>query len=314
MLEITTSGDAEPYASQESENPMTAMSAITSDPSDLQRPSLPQLVQALNQARHQFLEAKRRYLKLRELVRLRSMEERRGLQELEELARLSPLPQEKAQAQAQTTRAETDIWSRLNQELNDNTLWLRTLKELLLKRLTRLCHQQRAVRRRAGAQAVQEWRQTPGVRDQLVQLPTLKKMIELREALRLRQLHALSLQNDTASHVPPHGPDHDLVANTTAEASRQNLGSNNKAHQSEANQDPASQNYARPPTTAPPVPGEAATGETRLAETAFARRTPTATIRIDKDKDKDKKDNREDFFARTPTVYNVFIGSDHLLP
>src|SRR5262245_44330692 len=163
-------------------DPMTAMPATTRDPGDSRRLTLPQLVEALNQAEHQFLEAKSRYLKLKRLVYLRRIQERR-LQELEELSRLG-----QHQAQAQTNPAEEDIWSRLNRELNDNTLWLRTLREFVLMRLTRLCRQQRAVRRRAGAQAVEQWRQDPAVRNQLVQLQTFKKMIKLREDLRLRQM------------------------------------------------------------------------------------------------------------------------------
>src|SRR5262249_59814911 len=99
---------------------------------------LPHLVGPLDEARHHFLEAKHRYLKLRELVRLRRIQERRGLQELEDLARLSRLSLEEAeaeaeaQAQAQAGDAEADAApSRLHQELNDNTLCLRKLKELL---------------------------------------------------------------------------------------------------------------------------------------------------------------------------------------
>src|SRR5215467_13627148 len=117
---------------QEGENPMTALTRDDGDVGDSQKLSLPQLVEALNQAEHQFLEAKSRYLKLKRLVYLRRIQERRHLQELEELSRLG-----QHQDQAQANDPESDTCSRLNQELNDNTLWLRTLKELLLVRLTR---------------------------------------------------------------------------------------------------------------------------------------------------------------------------------
>src|SRR5262245_20106180 len=106
------------------------ITAITRDHGDHGSPSMPDLLAALNQARHQFLEARRRYFKLRELVSLRRIQEQDRLQKLEELARRCPPRQE--DANANHTEADADAErSYLNQQLTDSILCLRKLKEFL---------------------------------------------------------------------------------------------------------------------------------------------------------------------------------------
>src|SRR5262249_51708961 len=151
-------------------NPMAAMSAIPRDVGDPQRPSLQQLLQLLNEARHQFLEAKRRYFKLKQLVFLRQVVEPRRLQTLQELARLREIRQEGAPPQsnehdpAAPSRPQPARQDRLQgearetreaQELRDNVLRLQKLQELIRLRELLLRRQQRALRLRRQAAAAQ---------------------------------------------------------------------------------------------------------------------------------------------------------------
>src|SRR5215471_86319 len=99
--------------------------AITGSP-DLAHssPSMPDLLAALDEAKHQFLAARDRYIKLRRLVNLR-IEEQDRWKKLEQIARQGPLRQNDADADADSdtsangAEAEADR-SRLNQEFNDN--------------------------------------------------------------------------------------------------------------------------------------------------------------------------------------------------
>src|SRR5262245_47967787 len=116
---------------QEYEKPMTAMPRDDGDVGDPHQPdlapgssSMPDLLAALDQARHQVLAARDSYLKLRRLVNLRIEEENRW-KRLEQIARRGPLRPDEDDAHANATAAEAHAdLCRLNQELNDNVLCL----------------------------------------------------------------------------------------------------------------------------------------------------------------------------------------------
>src|SRR5262249_30473868 len=122
-------------------------------------------------------------------------------------------PPRQEDANANHTEADADAErSYLNQQLTDSILCLRKLKEFLLVRLTILCRRQRAVRRRAGAEAVKQWRQTPQVRDKLAEVRTLQNLIKSCELLRLCKLNALNRYDETRAPAAKRRPEDDLAA------------------------------------------------------------------------------------------------------
>jgi hypothetical protein len=193
-------------------NPMTA---ITCDHDDLlipRSPSLTEIRQALNEARHKFLEAKDRYFKLKRLLYLRRIEAQRRLQKLEELARLRGLrPQEPAGPSPHNPAGADAERARLSRELNDNILFLRKLKRLIQLR-------QMLLRRQKRRHAEEALRQDPELRENVLKLQKLKRLVALRQSLLQSQRLALSRHDYTGAVQPM--PDHDLVGN----AARKPLG------------------------------------------------------------------------------------------
>ena len=139
---------------------------------------MPDLLATLNEAKRQYLEAKRRYVMVRELVRIRHI-----LRLREESRHSSP--------------CGDSTLSLRSQELNDSALRLQKLKDLIHLREICLRRQQRAHRLRDKAEAAQRRRQDPELMENLRMLRKLKELVRHQERILHRQNRALA-QRDYA--------------------------------------------------------------------------------------------------------------------
>src|SRR5262249_36768494 len=148
-------------------------------------PDADSLDRLLHEAKHQFLEAKRRYLMLRELVYVR-----RGRLRAAGPRPTRPMLAWRDEGPAERTEAErTESADVSRQELNHDVLRLHELKEVIRLREIRLCRQERAHRRHDRAEAVQRRRQDPELRDNLLRLRKLKELLQLHQLLQDQRLY-----------------------------------------------------------------------------------------------------------------------------
>jgi hypothetical protein len=155
------------------DNPITA---ITRDHVRSRRfPDGDSLDRLLHEAKHQFLEAKRRYLMLRELAKMRRVRLR---------AAAGPSPTRPMSAWPGECLGERNQSADVSRaELNHDGLRLHELKEVIRLREIRLGRQERGHRLRDRYEAAQRRRHDPELRDNVLRLRKLKELLQLRQLL-----------------------------------------------------------------------------------------------------------------------------------